>query len=130
MPDEFFDPYAERVKEFHRALYGTDQGGAVDKATAMCRARLMVEELAELIIAMQTEDHVKIADGLADLLYVVHGTAIVYGVPVNRVFEHVHISNLSKDFPAGGVPRGGGGRRGLPEWNARCSRGTDEGSGS
>lgn len=99
---EFYDPYAARVQEFHRALYGTDEPvGEVDAATALCRVRLMTEELAELIVAIHARDFVKIADGLADLLYVVHGTAIVYGVPVNRVFEAVHTSNLSKDFPAG-----------------------------
>lgn len=60
------------------------------------RARLMTEELSETIEAMDNGDLVKIADGLGDLLYVVIGTALVYGIPIAAVFDEVHRSNMSK----------------------------------
>jgi len=56
----------------------------------------MEEELRELLQAMASEDIVAIADGLADLLYVVFGTAAAYGIPMDDVFAEVHASNMSK----------------------------------
>lgn len=56
----------------------------------------MIEELRELCDAMEAEDLLAVADGLADLLYVVFGTAVAYGIPIDRVFAEVHASNMSK----------------------------------
>jgi len=41
-------------------------------------------------------DLVGVADGLADVLYVVIGTAVAYGIDIQEVFDEVHRSNLSK----------------------------------
>jgi len=57
------------------------------------------ETTAERIEASEAEEEealVLIADALADLLYVTFGTAIAYGIPIGRVFEEVHRSNMSK----------------------------------
>ena len=92
------------VREFH------DKFGipAPDRATVsipgelkISRIELMREELAELIAAMESAGLVEIADGLADLLYVVFGTAAAYGIPMDEVFREVHRSNLSKLGPEG-----------------------------
>jgi predicted HAD superfamily Cof-like phosphohydrolase len=56
----------------------------------------MTEELRELLEAMRAEDVTEIADGLADLLYVVFGTAVAYGIPMDGVFAEVHRSNMTK----------------------------------
>ena len=61
----------------------------------------MTEELKELLDAMSREDLVGIADGLADLLYVVFGTAVAYGIPMDEVFAEVHRSNMTKLGPDG-----------------------------
>lgn len=50
----------------------------------------------ELVASMLRGDLVGIADGLADVLYVVFGTAIAYGIDIQEVFDEVHRSNLSK----------------------------------
>lgn len=50
----------------------------------------------ELIASMLNGDLVGIADGLADVLYVVIGTAAAYGIDIQEVFDEVHRSNLSK----------------------------------
>ena len=60
------------------------------------RSDLMEEELKELVDAMRTGDMINIADGLADLLYVTFGTAVVYGIPIDKVFRQVHNNNMSK----------------------------------
>lgn len=51
-------------------------------STMLLRQRLMLEELGELSIACHDRDLEKIADGMCDLLYVVIGTCVSYGIPV------------------------------------------------
>lgn len=41
---------------------------------------------------------VEIADALADLLYVVFGAAIAYGLPIEEIFTEVHRSNMTKSM--------------------------------
>lgn len=62
------------------------------------RLRLMMEELGELATAMHEKNLLEVADGLTDLLYVVVGTAVEYGLgPVlDRLFAEVHRSNMTK----------------------------------
>lgn len=60
------------------------------------RAKLMISELGETIKALYERDQVALADGLADLTYVVEGTAVTFTVPLQAVFEEVHASNMTK----------------------------------
>lgn len=73
--------------------YGTHDA-AVDVRTFRCA--FMAEELAETIEAMAAGDEYALADGLADLLYVVLGTAIQFDIPLAHVFDEVHRSNMTK----------------------------------
>lgn len=63
---------------------------------AMLRVRLMTEELAEVVKAIASKDMVNLAKELADLLYVVFGTGVLYGIPLTKVFYAVHMSNMTK----------------------------------
>ncbi len=66
------------VADFHRHI-----GVVPDPASpaqAALRSRLILEEYAETYAALQECDLVEAADGMADLRYVVLGTAVVYGV--------------------------------------------------
>jgi len=63
----------------------------------MSRAHNMTEELAEVLLAMAAKDPVALLDGLGDLAYVTHGTAVVYGLPLERGFREIHRSNMTKD---------------------------------
>ena len=59
--------------------------------------RLLVNNKSdELIASMVAGDLVGVADGIADVLYVVIGTAVAYGINIQEVFNEVHRSNLSK----------------------------------
>ena len=60
------------------------------------RATLMQEELAELMRAWVTLDKVQLGDALADLMYVVLGTAVACGIEVAPLLAEVHRSNMTK----------------------------------
>jgi NTP pyrophosphatase (non-canonical NTP hydrolase) len=63
---------------------------------SMLRLELIEEEFDELETAVVQDDLVEIADALGDLLYVLLGTAVSYGIDLEPVFEEIHRSNLSK----------------------------------
>jgi NTP pyrophosphatase (non-canonical NTP hydrolase) len=91
--------YEASVREFmtkNLQHIGTNPFGPVPNEVVILRMRLMAEELGEVIAAMHEKNTIQIADGLADLLYVVVGTAIAYGIPINEVFDEVHASNMTK----------------------------------
>ena len=67
-----------------------------DEITQTLRARLIQEEFDELQEAMHSKDLAAIAKELADLLYVVYGTAVSLGIDMEPVFKEVHRSNMSK----------------------------------
>jgi len=60
------------------------------------RVHLMVEELSEVIEALASQDELKLAKELADLRYVVDGTAVTYNIPIEMAFMEVHRSNMTK----------------------------------
>lgn len=86
------------VKEFHRVFDILIQRtpGVIDERTRVLRERLIHEEFEELKEAMGAQDLTAIAKELADLLYVVYGTAVSYGIDMEPVFREVHRSNMSK----------------------------------
>lgn len=61
------------------------------------RERLIKEECKETTDEL-AGDLVLLADGLADLLYVVFGTALAYGIPIEEVFTEVHRTNMNKSY--------------------------------
>ncbi|MCR1981396.1 hypothetical protein NSA53_03970 [Cellulosimicrobium cellulans] len=63
---------------------------------AALRLRLLAEEAGELEDAIETGDLVAIADALADITYVVFGTAVTYGIDLEAVVREVHRANMSK----------------------------------
>jgi len=60
------------------------------------RGKLLTEEFREYIDAEADNDLVEIADALADIIYIACGTANVYGIPLKKVFDEVHRSNMRK----------------------------------
>jgi predicted HAD superfamily Cof-like phosphohydrolase len=59
------------------------------------------EEHKELNKAIVSKDIPAIAKELCDLLYVVYGMGITFGIPVDECFAEVHRSNMSKLGPDG-----------------------------
>lgn len=90
---------AAAVAEFHTAFdlpRRTRPSVDVGKSTEMLRISLLEEEVSELVAATHARDLVGIADALADITYVVYGTALTYGIDLDSVLSEVHRSNMSK----------------------------------
>lgn len=96
------------VAEFHRAfehpIHTTPQS-IVPSDLVKLRTELLREEFEEYLVAAFDEDLVEIADALADMQYIINGTALVYGIDLNAVHAEVHRSNMSKLGPNGQVVR-------------------------
>ena len=60
------------------------------------RLDLIEEELQELTTASYNEDMVEIADALTDILYVTYGMGAALGIDLDKCFEEVQRSNMSK----------------------------------
>jgi len=78
--------YTKTVGEFHAKMniHKNGPGGRPSK-----RLRLITEETAELIIAIDEHNVVEIADAAADLVYVIAGTIEVLGFEENLLFTRV-----------------------------------------
>lgn len=66
------------------------------------RMRLINEEIKELTEAVEANDIINIADAIADAIYVLIGTALEFGIPLDRVWEEVVRTNNAKINPETG----------------------------
>jgi predicted HAD superfamily Cof-like phosphohydrolase len=60
------------------------------------RYDLIKEELEELKEAMENKDLLEVADALTDILYVTYGAGHAFGINLDKCFEEVQNSNMSK----------------------------------
>ncbi|MDC3355185.1 nucleoside triphosphate pyrophosphohydrolase family protein [Candidatus Pelagibacter sp.] len=60
------------------------------------RYDLIKEELEELKVAMENKDILEVADALTDILYVTYGAGHAFGIDLDKCFEEVQNSNMSK----------------------------------
>jgi predicted HAD superfamily Cof-like phosphohydrolase len=88
----------QMVLEFHETfgIGGNLIPTIADANTRDLRITLIQEEFDEVKEALVEENLANIAKELADLLYVVYGAAIAYGIDMESVFQEVHRSNMSK----------------------------------
>jgi predicted HAD superfamily Cof-like phosphohydrolase len=90
---------AAAVAAFHQAFrrpMREQPSAEIDPALARLRVELIREEVSEFVAASEQGDLVGIADALADIVYVVYGTALTYGIDLDAVLREVHRSNMSK----------------------------------
>ena len=94
------------MKEFH-AAFGLRISNTPkippDSKVLELRDNLIAEEFQEYREAVRNNDIVAVADALTDLLYVVYGACVSFGIDADRCFEEVHRSNMSK-LGADGLP--------------------------
>ena len=97
----------QMVLEFHKEfdIHVANIPTVPDEKTKALRIRLIQEEFDELKDALEDKHLPGIAKELADLLYVVYGTAVSYGIDMEPVFREVQRSNMSK---VGGYKRDDG----------------------
>ena len=60
------------------------------------RYELIKEELDELKEALNNKDLLEVADALTDILYVTYGAGHAFGIDLDKCFEEVQQSNMSK----------------------------------
>ena len=60
------------------------------------RIDLIKEELEELREAMDNNDLLEVADALTDILYVTYGAGHAFGIDLDKCFDEVQNSNMSK----------------------------------
>jgi len=65
------------------------------------RIDLIKEELSELKEAIEKKDMKEVADALTDILYVTYGAGHAFGINLDKCFEEVQNSNMSKLGPDG-----------------------------
>jgi len=100
--------YLRMIREFHEKYehYTSNKPAIPDDKTIDLRYRLIEEELLETLGAlrdMMNFDHnnkqlIELADGIADCMVVLLGTALAFGIPIDEVFAEVHRSNMTKSF--------------------------------
>jgi predicted HAD superfamily Cof-like phosphohydrolase len=92
--------FLEKVKCFHEVFKApvleTPQIPSEDRCNL--RISLMQEELNEIKDAIEKGDVFEVADGLADLMVVLCGSILEFGMgdKFEKLFEEVHRSNMSK----------------------------------
>ena len=60
------------------------------------RYELIREELEELKVALEEKNLKEVADALTDILYVTYGAGHAFGIDLDKCFEEVQASNMSK----------------------------------
>ena len=84
---KFMETFGQEIKE--KAEFPDN------KITAL-RYDLIKEELEELTEAMKNKDLIEVADALTDILYVTYGAGHAFGIDLDKCFEEVQNSNMSK----------------------------------
>ena len=83
----FMKTFGQEVKD--KPSFSTDK---INKL----RIDLIKEELEELTEAMKNKDLVEVADALTDILYVTYGAGHAFGINLDKCFDEVQNSNMSK----------------------------------
>lgn len=88
----------EAVRTFHEKYGLTIQNHPKlpDHDIRNLRVELLKEEFQEYLDGEKSNDIIEISDALADMIYIIYGTAISYGIPLDEVFQEVQRSNMSK----------------------------------
>ena len=85
--EKFMETFGQEVK--------TKSGFPDDKIVNL-RLDLIREELSELTEAVAKKDIKEVADALTDILYVTYGAGHAFGINLDKCFEEVQNSNMSK----------------------------------
>ena len=72
-----------------------DPSFSTDKINKL-RLSLIKEELEELTDAMNKKNLLEVADALTDILYVTYGAGHAFGINLDKCFDEVQNSNMSK----------------------------------
>ena len=83
----FMEMFGQEVK--NKASFGSNKINQL-------RYNLIKEELDELREAIDNKDLLEVADALTDILYVTYGAGHAFGINLDKCFDEVQNSNMSK----------------------------------
>ena len=89
-----FESVRKFMKTFGQEI--REKAGFPDKKITSLRYDLIKEELEELKDALDNKDIKEVADALTDILYVTYGAGHAFGINLDKCFEEVQNSNMSK----------------------------------
>ena len=97
------------VTLFHHAgeVPGLEVPGFPGQDRVELRTKLIREEVGETLNAIEERDLVEVADGIADSIVVLVGTALEFGIDLTSVWKEVQRSNMAK-FPVCRTCKGSG----------------------
>ena len=84
---KFMETFGQEIKE--KANFPNDK-------IISLRYDLIKEELDELKDALEKRDIKEVADALTDILYVTYGAGHAFGIDLDKCFDEVQNSNMSK----------------------------------
>ena len=84
---KFMETFGQEIRE--KATFPND------KITSL-RYELIKEELSEFKEAIEKRDLKEVADALTDILYVTYGAGHAFGINLDKCFQEVQNSNMSK----------------------------------
>ena len=84
---KFMETFGQEIKE---------KANFPDDKISSLRYELIKEELDELREAIDSKDIKEVADALTDILYVTYGAGHAFGINLDKCFEEVQNSNMSK----------------------------------
>jgi NTP pyrophosphatase (non-canonical NTP hydrolase) len=100
-----------QVQDFIQAAIANGAKQVISEEPALVqtdfRLRLIVEEVDELSTAIDEDDIIGAIDALCDILYVVYGAAVSWGIDIEPFFDEVHKSNMDKFKPGFSVREDG-----------------------
>jgi len=88
----------QKVLEFHEKFEVENKPSPQfpNRKTVNLRVALIREEFKELRDAIKEKDLVEVADALTDILYVVYGAGLAFGIDLDACFDEIHRSNMTK----------------------------------
>jgi len=89
-----FDSVRKFMKTFGQE--GKEKAGFPNEKITSLRYDLIKEELDEFKEALDKKDLKEVADALTDILYVTYGAGHAFGIDLDKCFEEVQNSNMSK----------------------------------
>ena len=89
---KFMETFEQEIKE---------KAEFPDSSIVSLRYDLISEELQEFKEAIKNNDIKEVADALTDILYVTYGAGHAFGINLDKCFEEVQKSNMSKLGPDG-----------------------------
>jgi len=87
------------VADFHELIledHAAHAPSLISMEYCVERARFLTEELDEFVVGANEGSIVKVADALADIIYVALGTAYKMGLPFDEIWRAVQSANMQK----------------------------------